>query len=157
MIFLKSGDRSMDIDFDVSSLQEWIEERIEKVKDLDRVKEDIADVLLTSTQENFDNEQEPNGTPWEPLSTVTVEYKSRRDRYTNMLYDDGLLQGTIDTEINSKGVRVGSIKGNVPYARIHQKGGMAGRNHKVRIPARPYLGMNDKLRRKIKMIIKEHS
>lgn len=28
----------------------------------------------------------------------------------------------------------------VPYAAIHEFGGMAGRGHKVRIPGRPYLG-----------------
>ncbi len=147
----------MEINFDLSELEDWLKERIEKVKDLDRVKEDIADVLLTSTQENFDKEQEPDGTPWEPLSNITKEYKSRRNKNTNMLYQDGLLQGTLDTEVTNWGVRVGSIKGSVLYARIHQKGGMAGRNKKVKIPARPYLGLNNKLIRKIKLIIEEHS
>ncbi len=114
----------MEINFDLSELEDWLKERIEKVKDLDRVKEDIADVLLTSTQENFDKEQEPDGTTWQPLSNITKEYKSRRNKHTNMLYQDGLLQGTLDTEVTNWGVRVGSIKGSVPYARIHQKGGM---------------------------------
>ncbi len=147
----------MEINFDLSELEDWLKERIEKVKDLDRVKEDIADVLLTSTQENFDKEQEPDGTSWKSLSNITKKYKSRRNKNTNMLYQDGLLQGTLDTEVTNWGVRVGSIKGSVSYARIHQKGGMAGKNRKVKIPARPYLGLNDKLRAKIKMIVEEHS
>ena len=147
----------MNLDFDLSELEDWLEERIERVQNVERAKEDIADVLLTSIQENFDEEQEPDGTPWQELSPVTVEYKSRRNKYTNMLYEDGLLQGTIDTEITKWGVKAGSIRGSVPYARIHQKGGKAGRNKKVIIPARPYIGLNNKLIRKIKMIIEEHS
>ena len=31
------------------------------------------------------------------------------------------------------------IGSNVPYARIHELGGMAGRGHKTKIPKRPYV------------------
>ena len=41
--------------------------------------------------------------------------------------------------VGAKTVKLGS---NVEYARIHQKGGMAGRGRKVKIPARPYLGVS---------------
>lgn len=39
--------------------------------------------------------------------------------------------------------------GIIPYARIHEYGGLAGRNHAAKIPARPYIGpsikaVNDK-------------
>lgn len=54
----------------------------------------------------------------------------------------GVLTNTLNRRIfaimDSDGLacRVGT---NVKYARIHEFGGMAGRGHKTRIPARPYL------------------
>ena len=35
------------------------------------------------------------------------------------------------------------VGSNLPYARIHQKGGKTGKGHKVDMPARPYLGVSE--------------
>lgn len=51
----------------------------------------------------------------------------------------GRLQNGILVQIEDKGA-TGVVYSNVEYARIHELGGYAGKNHKVLIPARPYLG-----------------
>ncbi|MES8537205.1 phage virion morphogenesis protein, partial [Cutibacterium acnes] len=45
---------------------------------------------------------------------------------------------------------------NRVYARIHQLGGKAGRNRKVTIPARPFLGINADDRQMIGEILNDH-
>ena len=49
--------------------------------------------------------------------------------------------GSIHSEVTGNIVMVGTDK---EYAAIHQFGGMAGRNRKVKIPARPFLMIQDK-------------
>lgn len=52
----------------------------------------------------------------------------------------GHLKGSIHQVAGRDQVEVGS---NLIYARIHQEGGKAGRGHKVTIPPRPFLGLDD--------------
>ena len=62
-----------------------------------------------------------------------------------ILQDTGVLRGSIRVYSDSDSVTIGAArvktKAGTPmeYAAIHQFGGMAGRNRKVRIPARPFL------------------
>ena len=49
----------------------------------------------------------------------------------------GTLKSRTHSEVQERGSRViGILKNNTVYAPIHEFGGMAGRNRKVRIPAR---------------------
>jgi len=48
------------------------------------------------------------------------------------------------------------IGSNVIYSRIHQLGGMAGRGHKVKIPARPFLLVQDQDWGTIKNVLIRH-
>lgn len=144
----------------LDKLQSWIDERINKVKNMEKLKSDIAVALDSSMIENFEKEQTPEGVKWgsyAKLSDSTLEYRAKKGLQTRMLYNYGSLWQTMDTEITGYGVKSGSINGSVPYARIHQMGGMAGRGRKVYIPARPYIGLNPKLESKIKKIIEEHT
>lgn len=148
----------MDIKIDgLDDLQAWIEERINRVRDMEILKKDIEVVLDTGMRENFEKEQAPDGTSWVDLADSTLEYRAKKGLETRKLYNYGALWQTVDTEITGYGVKSGSIKGSVPYARIHQKGGYAGRGKKVYIPARPYIGLNPMLESKIKKIIEERT
>jgi len=65
------------------------------------------------------------------------------ERYTSgkkTLIDRARLQNSVTARAETDKVTVGT---NLVYARIHQLGGMAGRNKKVKIPARPYLLVQD--------------
>lgn len=109
--------------------------------------------------ENFKNESDPDGHRWQRLSAVTLMMnlgKKKRLKKSgglsvngknylqrkSMLYQSGRLYSSIHFQADSSSVTIGT-GGDLKYARIHQFGGMAGRKQKVRIPARPYLAMND--------------
>jgi phage virion morphogenesis protein len=109
--------------------------------------------------ENFKNESDPEGHKWPRLSPVTLmmalaKKKGFKKKGTlsakgrnflqrkSLLFQSGALYDSIHFQANNDGVKIGT-RGGIKYSRIHQFGGMAGRGHKVRIPARPYLAMND--------------
>ena len=55
------------------------------------------------------------------------------------LQKSGQLAASLSTQSTNDFARIGT---NKPYSAIHHIGGQAGRNHKVSIPARPYLPIN---------------
>lgn len=100
-------------------------------------------VLVSQSLQNF----HANGRPaWAGLSPVTLAIYKRQG-----IIPKGILQRSAgglrdsvqgDHDATSATVMAGSGK-SAAYAAIHQFGGMAGRGKKVRIPARPYLPMDD--------------
>ena len=111
--------------------------------------ESVGDALVSGTLKRFQDEEDPTGKKW-PKS----KRAAKKDGQT--LTDTALLRRSVDYAATSDKVMVGS---NLPYARIHQKGGtikpkkakklvFKGRGGKkvavdeVTIPARPYLGVS---------------
>jgi len=106
--------------------------------------------------ENFSREQAPDGTPWARLSSTTMMLGLGRNkgfgkrglvkrgrRYLQnkkILFESGRLRQRVHNQPDKTSVRIGVT--GVDYAAIHQFGGNAGRGRKVRIPARPYLALN---------------
>ena len=116
----------------------------------------VGDTLLSGTHERFDAEEDPEGKKWEPSARA-------REEGGKTLDDSSALRGSLDYLALPDRVMVGS---NLPYARIHQKGGKTA-PHVIRpkrkkalafggivrkkvnqpgsdIPARPYLGVSEK-------------
>lgn len=98
-------------------------------------------ILVSQTLQNF----HANGRPkWAGLSPVTFAiYRKQGITPQGILQrSSGGLRDSIqgDHDQNSASVHAGSGK-SAAYAAIHQFGGMAGRNRKVKIPARGYLPM----------------
>lgn len=96
----------------------------------------IATELYNQTVKNFD----ANGRPaWAGLSPVT---KARRAALgygsDNILRMRGKLVDAITPFSGNDFAGVG-VSRTVPYAAIQQFGGMAGRGHKTKIPARRYI------------------
>lgn len=91
---------------------------------------EIGAMLLTATQDRFEQEKAPDGTPWEPLATPVGR---------PMLRDTVRLFHSLTYAVGRNQVEIGT---NVVYARIHQMGGETGRDHASEIPARPYLGLS---------------
>ncbi len=150
----------MELVFDLSKLDEWIQDKIDKCENLDLLKNDISIVMDSDIRKNFEKNESSSGEPWQEWSEATKKYRKKigktNENFKLQLNND--LYKSIDTEITSWGVKAGSIKGaGVKYNRIHQKGGMAGRNKKIRIPARPYLGIGKRLKDKIILVVKEHT
>ena len=130
---------------------------------LSTVMRQIANYLVNSTQDRFDDGVAPDGSKWP---------QSIRSRLTGdkTLIDRGNLRDSIDRGKQS-GTNFAEISSNEKYAAIHQFGGIikakqAGglkfkigekwsRKKQVTIPARPYLGVNQEDQDEIADIIND--
>ena len=132
--------------------------------------DEIGSYLVSSTIRRFELERGPDGTPWK---------KSRRaERESGQtLTDTGRLRASITHSVAGDAVEVGT---NVVYAAIHQFGGKTkprtirprrkkalfwpGAGHPVAsvqhpgsdVPARPFLGVDDRDRPVIERIVVRH-
>ena len=108
----------------------------------------LGRALLMDARMNFRRQQEPDGTPWTPLTT----------RNGQILSDTGRLRNSLTYQTGPDEVRIGT---NVKYAKVHQFGAtiqpkrakalaFPGRNgrtvfaRKVVIPARTFLGIEQR-------------
>lgn len=102
----------------------------------------VGEHLLVSVAENFENEQSPQGDPWQRLSPVTLgrRLKQYGNAPVTILRASGALAGSINYRPSNDDVRVGS---GLVYAAIQHHGGDSkGYMKGAVIPARPYLGMS---------------
>lgn len=86
---------------------------------------------------------DPDGHKWVALAARTQKAKKGK----GMLRESGALMDSITWQI--QGAAEVAIGSRMVYARIHQLGGMAGPSRKVKIPARPYLGLNEEEKAKL--------
>ncbi|MEM1055178.1 MAG: phage virion morphogenesis protein [Bacteroidota bacterium] len=133
---------------------------------------DIGETLLISTDERFEAEVAPDGTPWAPLSPATLASaftagnasRQRKRRTTKRGGEDtagferfrarkkilqelgirGGLRGSIAYEAEDGSLRVGTSKA---YGRAHQFGlgarSSVGGRAFAALPARPFIGLSD--------------
>ena len=97
----------------------------------------IGAIARTSIVRNFEKGGRP--TKWQPLSPETLKTK----KGSAILREQGMaggLMGSINYKAFPKKV---VMSANKIYAAIHHFGGKAGRGHKVTIPARPYMMVQD--------------
>ena len=135
------------------------------VEDMTPLMQDLGELLIESTQENFRTGQSPDGVPWAPKSMATMEaYRRSEAKGLNgpvpadpLIGPSKSLSSTISYQAGPNSVDWGS---NMIYAAVMQLGAHAGefgarvgRNSKGRdfimsipwgdIPARPFLGIGD--------------
>ncbi|HDR1844054.1 TPA: phage virion morphogenesis protein [Pasteurella multocida] len=99
----------------------------------------LGETLKKIHAARFETEVDPTGKRWQALSPRTKALKAKRGKSTKILRQDGYLADRTAYNYDDKGVEFGS---DAKYARLHQFGGNAGRGKKVKIPARPWLGVN---------------
>jgi phage virion morphogenesis protein len=104
---------------------------------------DIGEYMLRQTDNRFRNEEAPDGTPWAPLATATLERKARRGKIRKILQEEGNLRTTLSYRASAQEVELGSIQ---PYSTYHQFG-------TSRMVARPFLGVSDEDREEIEAIV----
>lgn len=131
----------------------------------------LGEMLVSSTMQRFQEERGPDGTKWEPSGraweaglarsarkatkrTSAKKGRAETGKFGKTLQDSGRLRSSVTFEslVTQNQVCVGS---NVAYARIHQLGGKAGRGQKTTIPARPYLGVEEKDIEEAKALLEE--
>lgn len=126
--------------------------------DMTPLMQDIGDLMVDSTRENFKDGTDPDGNPWAPKSATTLEaYRRRGDGQPTrpLIGPSRTLSTTINAEPSTDRVAWGS---NVIQAAVMQFGAGAGefgaragldKNGREffmpipwgAIPARPYLGV----------------
>ncbi len=132
-------DDSVEIRIDNKEVNKRLLELAEKGENLRPLMKNIAGVFASATEDNFKDEGRPD--KWTDLAEVTKENRKKKKKWPGQILQvEGQLASSVHTEYDDNSAVIGS---NLPYARIHQLGGMAGKNNKVKIPARPYLKLTD--------------
>ncbi|HQQ70763.1 MAG TPA: phage virion morphogenesis protein [Alicycliphilus sp.] len=102
----------------------------------------LGEYLLTSTQDRFSSQTDPEGSPWEALKPRTI--KRKKYNAAKILTERGFLRKNLRYQVlNKTTVQVGS---NLEYAATHQYG-------RGNIPARPFLGLSPQDHQEIRTII----
>ena len=103
--------------------------------DLTPVTREIANTLLDHTEENFAQQGRPR---WPDLAPSTIRERTRLKKWPGPILQRsaGGLAAAVTPAHDAISAALTVAK---PYARIHQRGGQAGRGRKVTIPPRPYL------------------
>lgn len=122
--------------------------------------EQIGDYLDVAHRDRFDAQRAPDGSPWAPLSDVTLARKKRnRDK---VLVLDGYLRDTLRTQASDTELLFGTDR---VYGAVHQFGAKQGAFGTTRrggpipwgdIPARPWLGIADEDETPILEILERH-
>lgn len=154
----------IEIKVDDSELRALLKALSWKLGNLTPVMREIGSIVRTSVVKNFEvggrysevGSFKGGSKKWQPLSVVTLFARPKRQIVTKkgrfkasferklmnrkILFKQGLLLGSINSQASADSVRIGPHR---VYAAIHQFGGRAGRGKKVKIPARPYLVIQD--------------
>lgn len=130
------------IRMDVSQAQSLFGRLAMAVSDTTPIMRAIGTGLVTSTQDRFEDEVDPDGAAWAPLNPDYLATK----RGAGILRESAMrggLQGSITYRAGRTDVAVGT---NKVYGAIHQFGGdiqsRLVKTRSVTIPARPYLGIS---------------
>jgi phage virion morphogenesis protein len=117
--------------------------------DLRKPLSECGEIMRRSIEQNFQqggrfsspNDWRGGGNRWADLSPVTIELRKKENKWPGKkLIKSAELKNSISAVVKGNELEVGT---NLEYAAIQHYGGQAGRNHKVTIPARPFLVVQD--------------
>ena len=108
-------------------------------KDMSPVMRQIAGIMADAVEENFEKEGRPER--WPPLARSTIKQREKQGHWPGkILQRTGSLASSVSSESDTHSASVGT---NKRYDAIQQFGGLAGRNKSSRIPARPFLALDE--------------
>lgn len=117
------------------SLRSRLGKMLKAMGDIQPELEFIGNEIIERAKQSFDEETDPWGKPWKPLAPSTLARRLKTSGGSvRILRDTGMLFASLNTKVSAESVKVGA---EMPYAAIHQFGGIAGRG--ARIPKRSYL------------------
>lgn len=129
----------MQVDYDlreIEELAELLQKNILK-NGLEKSLDVIGGMIVSSAQERLsEGGPAPDGSAWADWS---ADYAKTRGAEHGKLKSEGDLAKDLSHFVKGADVIMGS---KLPYARIHQLGGKAGRNLSALIPARQYIGIS---------------
>lgn len=125
------------------------------VKALDGLPVELGNEAVNHAQDKFqDGKGEFDGVAWEApkRKNFTNTAKQKRAATRATLVQKGTLKASI--RITRRGRTFVSVGSSLPYASVHNYGGKAGRGAGFQMPQRQFLGVEQSLLRKIRVIIK---
>lgn len=132
------SDEPIEIKIDNKKVEKALLEIAQKTSNLRPLMKNIAGIMADSTEENFKVEGRPK---WKDLSEKTKTARKKSGHYPGQILQvSGQLALSVTTQYDDSSAVIGS---NKIYAAILQLGGLAGKNKKTTIPARPYLKLTD--------------
>ena len=132
------SDEPIEIKIDNKKVEKALLEIAQKTSNLRPLMKNIAGIMADSTEENFKEEGRPK---WKDLSEKTKTARKKTGHYPGQILQvSGQLALSVTTQYDETSAIIGS---NKVYAAIHQLGGLAGKNKKTTIPARPYLSLTN--------------
>ncbi len=128
--------------YDDKDLQELLKAVKDRIGNLQPAFEVIGQVIHTSIRRNFEEGGRPKA--WQDLADSTKKQRAKKNKWPGQILvmsgeKDGLLSSISYDAMPEKLVLVANKK----YAAIQHFGGMAGKGRKVKIPARPYMMIQD--------------
>ncbi len=148
----------LDVTLDTSQVGKALDDLADRLGDLTTPLNDIGEYLQISTDDRFRQKVAPDGSPWAPLSPVTLA----RKKGSGILREKGTLQDTLRKQVTSTELAFGTDR---PYGAVHQFGqkkGASGKTGKGQsipwgdIPAREYLGLSSDDEAEVLLIIQEY-
>lgn len=121
---------------------------LEQVNDTGPAFREIGEHLLESTQKRMEQEVDPQGQAWEPLSINTIAQKSLSGQSDKILRGFGTLADTLNYQLSDNQLMFGS---NLEYAASHQFG-----REEANTPAREFLGLSNDDENEILEILHAH-
>jgi len=125
------------VDFQIEELkglEDALDNMINRADDLSTIMNRVGRQAWRDTMTRFDNEVNPEGVSWVPLSPFTRQlYEKKHITHVKLLHNTGRLRGSINYEVYSDSFEIFST---CPYAETHQQGS-------GQVPRRQFLGFTD--------------
>lgn len=136
----------LSLKFNANQSRNYLNELIKKVQNLTPALHEIGQLMVASTDENFQNEQNIYGVKWKQNTPATLHYKASRGFIMKVLQRRGMLRSSIQYRIEGDKVSVGT---NLPYGAFHQYG-------TNRLPKREFLGVSRQDQKEIIAILEDY-
>ena len=110
----------------------------------------VAEILRESSEQSFEDQRAPDGTPWPPLKPSTAREKREKGYSALALVRNGALR-TLHSDATATVAVAGT---NLVYGAVHQFGSRP--ETRQNIPPRPFLGLRDDYAREIVDVLRRH-
>lgn len=136
----------LSLDFRANQSKNYLNELIKRIRNLTPALHEVGQLMVASTDENFQNEQNIYGVKWKQNTPATIRYKVSRGFIMKVLQRRGMLRSSIQYRIEGDKLSVGT---NIPYGAYHQFG-------TNRLPKREFLGVSRQDQKEIVAILSEY-
>lgn len=136
----------LSLKFNANQSRRYLDALVKKIENLTPALHEIGQLMVASTDENFQKEQNIYGVKWKANTPATLQYKASRGFIMKVLQRRGMLRSSIQYRIEGDKVSVGT---NLPYGAFHQYG-------TNRLPKREFLGVSRQDQKEIIAILEDY-